>query len=88
VSFVAQLPAAALHAADNKRPAADERLAQSSRCRIRFLAERLTKKAYRIGTANAMQIEGAYHATKPPWDALIVVDRFRQGPRAHTLDSF
>ena len=47
----------------------------------------LTKKAYLVGVANALQVEWAYEAGNPPSDAQSVVPRFVRGLKGQTLDS-
>jgi hypothetical protein len=47
------------------------------------------KKAYLIGIANVLQVEGAYEGSNPPTDSQSIVPRFIKGLKAggHTLDS-
>jgi hypothetical protein len=45
------------------------------------------KKIYLVGVANALQVEWAYEADKPPSDAQSLVPRFVKGLKGQTLDS-
>lgn len=46
-----------------------------------------TKKAYLVGIANVVQVDIAYHGSKPPSDGQSIVPRFARGLRGHSLDS-
>ncbi len=45
------------------------------------------KKVYLIGLVNAMQVETAYHAAKPPADDQSLIPRFAKGMKGQTLDT-
>ena len=46
-----------------------------------------TKKAYRVGIANLIQVETAFYAASPPSDSQNFVPRLARGLKGHTLDS-